>query len=166
MEQREFEHIAVMLREKVLKVAVACGIVASDAEDCAQDAMLKLWALHDDIADSRHAEALATIMAKRLAIDTHRRRRDTIAMNVEWNVADGLYSMPDKALETAENERWLTERLSRLPKTEYEILRLRQTEHKETAEIAAILGLTPQSVSTLLSRARRKMLNEIRKRTK
>ena len=59
---------------------------------------------------------------------------------------------------------WLRQRLAKLPTTEYEILRLRQVEKRTYAEIAATLGITQTSVSTLLARARAKILAEIRER--
>jgi len=44
------------------------------------------------------------------------------------------------------------------------VLYLRQVEKKSSEEIAQIVGITPESVSVLLSRARKQMLQEIRKR--
>lgn len=54
-------------------------------------------------------------------------------------------------IEDRANDAWLQRQLSRLPSTEYEILHLRQVERKSNGEIAAILGITPQSVTTLLA---------------
>ena len=61
---------------------------------------------------------------------------------------------------------WLKNKLAQLPSTEYKILRLRQIERKTYDEIATMLGISPASVSTLLSRARNKILCEIIKRRK
>ena len=55
-------------------------------------------------------------------------------------------------------------RLKALPSNQYQVLYLRQVEKKSFEEIAQIVGITPESVSVLLSRARKQMLQEIRKR--
>ena len=67
-------------------------------------------------------------------------------------------------VENSENELWLQKRLKALPSNQYQVLYLRQVEKKSFEEIAQIVGITPESVSVLLSRARKQMLQEIRKR--
>lgn len=74
------------------------------------------------------------------------------------------FRQPDAMLESAENDRWLGMQIGRLPSGEHAVLHLRQVEHKTTEEIAAIVGISPGSVPTLLARARRKLMEEIRKR--
>jgi DNA-directed RNA polymerase specialized sigma24 family protein len=49
---------------------------------------------------------------------------------------------------------------------EYQVIYLRQTEQKSNAEISALLGIGINSVTTLLSRARKKLLQEIIKKDK
>ena len=51
-----------------------------------------------------------------------------------------------------------------LPSTQYQVLHLRQVEKKSMEEIAGIIGITPASAATILSRARQRMLTEIRRR--
>lgn len=164
MEQSRFEHIAVSLRNRALSIAKRYDVGADNAEDCAQDAMLKLWALHDDINDEAHAEALVTTITRHHAIDSHRRRHDMSPVESQWNLTDERNAAPDTAMENAENEQWLNERLAKLPQTEYEILRLRQVERKDSAEIAALLGINQASVRTLLCKARASLMNDIKHR--
>src|SRR5574344_912452 len=164
MEQSQFEHIAVTLREKALSIAQRYGMDAEEADDCAQNVMLKLWSLHDDITDSCHAEALVTILSRNISIDSHRRHRITTPVELQWNLTDDRNATPDMDLENAENERWLKERLAKLPQTEYEILRLRQVERKSSEEIASLLGIGKSSVATLLCKARARLMNDIKSR--
>ncbi len=74
--------------------------------------------------------------------------------------------MPDQRLETLDNEAWLERRLRELPDKEYQVLHLRQVERRTTQEIAAIAGIAESSVPTLLARARRKLLESYKQRTK
>ena len=77
---------------------------------------------------------------------------------------DSRFRQPDAMLENAENEHWLDIQLDRLPTKEHAVLHLRQVEHKSTVEIAAIVGICPASVPTLLARARRRLLEEMKRR--
>ena len=69
-------------------------------------------------------------------------------------------------LEYKELETWLEKRIDSLPSTSGIILRMRQIENRELDEIASILGISKASVSTLLSRARRQLLDELKRRNK
>lgn len=64
-------------------------------------------------------------------------------------------------MEKQENDMWLQQKLLELPSTQYQVLHLRQVEKKSMEEIA---GITPASAATILSRARQRMLTEIRRR--
>ena len=164
LNQKEFENIAKELRARSLSVAHGFHFTAEEAEDVAQDALLKLWALHATTADTAAAEALTVSITRHLCIDILRRRH-TVPLDSR-PVIDDRYASPDTALETNEDELWLQQRLKTLPSNEYAVLQLRQVEGKTDADIAAILGISPSSVPTLLSRARHKLLADIMRRRK
>lgn len=163
MENLEFEHIAERLRRRAAEVAKACLVSADAAEDVAQDVMLRLWTLRADIENATNAERLAARMARNLAIDALRRQH-TVPLDMGRSVADDRLSSPDSDAESSENTAWLEDRLRRLPPAEYQILRMRQTEQMTNADIAAALGIDKASVASLLSRARRKLFNDIKRR--
>ncbi len=162
MNQKEFENIARQLRLRSLAVAHGFGFDTGEAEDVAQDALLKLWALHRTTDCRKAAEALTVSITRHLCIDRMRRRR-TVPLDSR-PVIDERQAMPDTDLETAEDERWLEQRLKALPSNEHAVLHLRQVEGKTDIEIAAILGISISSVPTLLSRARHKLLADIMRR--
>ena len=81
-----------------------------------------------------------------------------------FDMSPSHYAPPDVEVENSENELWLQKRLKTLPSNQYQVLYLRQVEKKSFEEIAQIVGITTESVSVLLSRARKQMLQEIRKR--
>ena len=163
MEQKEFTDMAEILRLRIIAVAQGFRLSDEDTDDVSQDVMLKLWTICKDIKDNRSAVSLAVTMAKNLSID--KLRRETKNGNNDIELVDSQYIQPDYILEDNENTAWLKDRLMRLPTKEYLVLHLRQVEKKSTEEIAAIVGIKPVSVPTMLSRARRKLLDDIKKRT-
>lgn len=73
MRQTEFEQIARSTRAKAVATALAYSVGKDEAEDVAQEVMLKLWTLHGDIDSREDMEKLAVCMARNKAIDIHRR---------------------------------------------------------------------------------------------
>jgi RNA polymerase sigma-70 factor (ECF subfamily) len=124
--------------------------------------MLKLWSLHEQINDAAHLKASATITARCVCIDKWRttHQHAEIAGTMPLIDEDTLHDR----LEYAELERWLYKQIDALPSTSGIVLRMRQLEHRELAEIADILGIRPTSVSTLLSRARNELLTKLKRR--
>lgn len=165
MNQTEFEHIASQIRRKAVSVSLAYSTDADRAEDIAQEVMLKLWTLHEDIDGRTSAEKLAACMARNMAIDEYRKRR-TIPLDDRRNIIDEKEPPPDICCEINENHEWLIRRMDALPSSEYQILRLRQVERKTNEEISKLLGIEKTSVATMLSRARMKILNDFKERTR
>lgn len=162
MTQEEFTHIANEMRRKSVSVAQGFGYGLEDAEDIAQDVMLKLWCLHEKMDHVARLKASVTIITKQVCIDkwrtTHIQTRVGDIMPIVDE--DSLY---DK-LEYAELEQWMKEQIDNLPSTSSIVLRMRQLEHRELGEIAEILNIRQTSVSTLLSRARNELLNKLKRR--
>lgn len=73
---------------------------------------------------------------------------------------------PESKLEWKEDEQWLRQRIDQLPPREMQVMNLRQTERRTNEQIAAILGISKESVATVLSSARRKLFNQIKERNR
>ena len=161
MDKTAFEQQARTWRKKALSVSMSCGAGREEAEDIAQEVMLRLWQMHDELERYDSIEALTTMMARHLLIN-HQRRRKPEALNEAMIVS--LNISPHEQLEMKEDDRWLTKRLEQLPTTQRTLLYMRQVECKTHEEIAQLLGIETTSVSTLLARARRTILEEIKRR--
>ena len=162
MNQEDFKYMANEMRTKAVSVAEKFGYSQYDAEDIAQDVMLRLWSLHEQFTNAAHLKASATITARHLCIDRYRTTHQHKVIDNAISIADEntLYDR----LEYKELEQWLEEQICHLPSTSATVLRMRQLEHREVGEIADILGIRPNSVSTLLSRARNELLNKLKRR--
>jgi RNA polymerase sigma-70 factor (ECF subfamily) len=148
---------------KAVKVCRSCGADSEEAEDIAQEVMLRLWQMHDVLEKYQSIEAIVTIAARHLLRD-HQRRRTTETLNEATLISIG--NSPQQTLEMIEDEQWLTEKLLQLPTTQRTLLYMRQVERRSHEEIARLLGIEKTSVSTLLARARRTLLEEIKQRNK
>ncbi len=163
MNKSAFEHHVRSWRMKAVEACRSCGADSEEAEDIAQEVMLRLWQMHDVLEKYQSIEAIVTIAARHLLRD-HQRRRTTETLNEATLISIG--NSPQETLEMIEDERWLTEKLRQLPTTQRTLLYMRQVERRSHEEIARLLGIEKTSVSTLLARARRTLLEEIKQRNK
>ena len=161
MERSAFEQMARTWREKALNVSRHYGAGKDEAEDIAQDVMLRLWQMHDELEQYRSVEAIVSLMARHL-LRNHQRRKTSEALDEAMIVS--LTTSPQEILEMKEDDKWLSAKLQQLPTTQRTLLYMRQVERKSHEEIAILLGIEVTSVSTLLARARRTLLEEIKRR--
>ena len=123
------------------------------------------------VADTAHAARLAAVIARNVAIDMLRWRRPTSISGDEAHTSwllqqESDNNTPESQLEWKEDELWLRQRIEQLPPREMQVMRLRQTERRTNEQIAAILGISKDSVATMLSSARRKLFNQIKERNR
>lgn len=164
MDERAFEQIAPRMRQKVMETLCRYQLDRMECEDIAQEVLLRLWQMRNELSQVRSIDALVTVMARRLAITSMRHSAmPSIEENVRIDTGDD--NTPIVQLETKENEEWLEEKLKRLPDTQRAVLQMRQIEHRSVEEISRLLSIDNRSVSTLLARARRSLLEEIKKRS-
>ena len=166
MDRGAFEQQARTWRKRALGASLSCGAGREEAEDIAQDVMLRLWQMHDELDRYDSVEALAALMARHL-LRNHQRRRQPERLEEGREPMATLmsaYSGPHELLEMKEDDEWLTARLQKLPTTQRTLLYMRQVERRSHEELARLLGIELTSVSTLLARARRTLLEEIKRR--
>ena len=163
MDEKSFEHIAGRLRDRAVVQARRFGLDIADAEDIAQDVMLRMWQMRDDLDRFRSPEALAMTIARCLVLNSFRRKHPESMDAVPANVASTAPG-PLEDIEDKDNEEWLAARMAQLPETWHAILYLRQVEKCSGSEIAARLGIKETSVRTLLARARKILLEKMKER--
>lgn len=159
MEESAFEHNARQWRQKAVSVSRSCGAGESEAEDIAQDVMLRLWQMRYELDRYRSVEALVVVMTKRMTWGR------TVPLSVPRREEQD-FRTPQEVLEEKENEEWLERRLAELPTTQQALLYMRQVERRSHKELSQLLGISDTSVSTLLARARRTLLEEIKQRNR
>lgn len=162
MDKAQFEKAAIRLRPTVIALAerfFAAVERAEQAEDVAQETLLRLWRMGDRTACYRELEALAVAIAKHVCIDIYRRGAPSSAPLESVQVAvppAAETRQRDEALHSA-----LDAGLARLPSTQRRMLLMR-SEGMALEDIAAVCGTTKGSAKTLISAARRSLMQTMK----
>ena len=159
MKTDAFEQQASRLRATALEASAKAGADADIAQDIAQETMIRLWQMRDDPRLS-NPDGYAATIARHLTLN-HLRVKQPLSIDERQCISQTSPSPLDIMIQR-EEEQWLQQRIRDLPPTQHAILHMRQVEHRTNSQIAALLGIKETSVSTLLGRARRQLLEEIR----
>lgn len=156
MEQKEFEIEVGRIRPRLHREAMRYVSDAADAEDIAQEVVLKLWVMHDRLEEYRSTETLAVVMARRLGLN--RLRRATVPLADVGQADTATDRTPEASLIEREDEERVARLMDALPDAQQTVLRMRHTEGMEVSQIARLTGSTPEAVRQNLSRARRNIM--------
>lgn len=150
--RERFESEASRLRPMLHRVALSITGSEDDADDVAQETLLKLWFLRERLHLYASVDALARVIARNLSLNVVRNRRVVVAYDSAQmpEVADAEYTEPDLPDD-------LMQAISALPDTENAVLRMKHIEGMEVDEIARLIQSTPGAVRTALSRARQRI---------
>ena len=162
MELETFVIQIVPLREKMQNFSCKLIQNEADAEDVVQEIFLKLWSMRERLEKYDSVEALAMQMTKHLSLDKIKSRKP---QRNELEMLNAISEMRNPAEEIEERDaikliRRLVEQLPYLQKT---IIKMKDIEGYELAEIAEITGSQIEAVRTNLSRARKKIKEQFLK---
>lgn len=166
MERDTFCQCAEEMRRAAENAARSVGCSAHDAQDVASETMISLWMVRDRL-DEATCVAYAAVASRHKAFNSM--RGSPMARIDDLPAGETLIQSapsPEEQIIGDEDVGWFLRRIDALPPTQQTILRLRQVEMLDNAEIASRLGIGESSVATLLSRARKTMFNAIKERMK
>ena len=146
-----FQQQAGELRKQLVSIAHKYMGNTDEAEDIAQDAMVKLWLMREQL--TLPIAGMASIVTRNLCIDALRKKHQTI----------DIAQLPDEAdfSDDGEQIEQLLKVIDSLPSTQRTILRMRHLQGMEMREIALVLGSTEVAVRKTLSRARKVVRNRL-----
>ena len=163
-EPEKFYELIRPLERRVYAAAFAILRNPGDAEDAAQEAMLKAFAnLRQFRGEARFSTWLIQIAVNEARMRRRKEHAEVIEPIGEREDADGVYTprefadwheIPSEALERREVRELLLEALASLGSKYREVFVLRDVEHLSIAEVAENLGISTASVKTRLLRAR------------
>ena len=145
MTEEAFQQAVQRLRPRLAEQARHYLTDGDEAEDAVQDALLRLWQMHEQLHPP--IDGLAVVLTRNICIDLLRRRPRLECRDV---VVTGETS------ETDEHER--IERMmaviDTLPELQQTLLRLRHIQGMEMKELATLFQMNEAAVRKALSRAR------------
>ncbi len=158
MDIQVFKMQVLPVREKVYRLSLKMLRNDADAEDTAQEVMLKLWTMRSQLIAYRNVEALAMQMGKNICINRLRARKP--CSDAAFDGLQAATPSPDRQLEEADSMETVARIIDRLPEMQRMVIRLRDVEGYQPAEIAEITGCEESAVRVNLSRARKKVKEE------
>ncbi len=164
MKQQEFIALTVHFHQPMFRLAKRLLISTESSKDAVQEVLLKMWEKKNELAHVNSLEAYAMQMTKNHCLDQLRLKSN---QNLRL-----VYNKQDEAeaddLASEETENWQKEKLDAikkviedLPEKQKMILQLRDFEGYEFDKIAEITGMTEVSIRVNLSRARKKIKDEL-----
>jgi len=127
---------------------------AAEAEDVAQDAMLRLWQMAPRWREEAPVGAWLYRVAHNLAIDRIRRRRPTVDVDSVVDLADPAPT-PAEHLDRRERKTAVERAIAALPERQRTAITLVHTLEMGNIEAAATMELSVEALESLLARGRR-----------
>ena len=160
---RDFKTDVLPMSNKLLRFALQILQDEEEAKDVLQDTFLKLWQKRDDLKKVENLEAFAIRMIRNRCLDVIRARR-TVSMDVvkKNKLADEANSDSDM-LENTDSVGLIKRIIAGLPDLQRTVIQLRDIEQLEYEEIAEATEMNVNAIRVNLSRARKKVRDEILK---
>lgn len=168
MTQEEFEHIAPVLRELMLSVGRSFFGNDDDAEDVAQEGLVALLRYIDCMKSDAQHNALAVRVAKHCCMDMIRKRKSTISVSGYskkeiYPPGRDVGASPHEVLETKELHEIVNKAVQHLKPSERRLFEMRQIEGLELDDIAKQTNIAKSSIKSIVSAARKKVFEEIKR---
>ncbi len=165
MTREEFKETIAPLQDGFYRLARWMMRNDEDAEDIAQEILLRLWKMGGRLAEYGSVRALGLKMTRNLCLDNLKRKsRGNMSLDIVTSSGkDVTASVEELEFDAADTRALLGKLMLLLPEQQQLILRLRSVEELEIEEIAAVTELTSNHVRVLLSRARKTLRNEYTK---
>lgn len=143
MTTEEYQQAAERLRKRLTEQARHYLTDSEWAEDAVQDALLRLWQMHERLKPP--IDGLAIVLTRNICIDLLRRRQHRTTIE--------LADLSDDDSDHERIERLMAV-IDTLPDLQQTLLRLRHIEGMEIEQLAALLQMKEPAVRKALSRAR------------
>lgn len=161
MDAAEFKRLFLPCHPKLYRVAFRLTGNAQDAEDIVQEAYLKLWMRRDESGVPDCPEAYAVALTRNLCLDLLRQRWYRAAECPPEEAALATEETPSRLVEEADERACLQRLIGRLPDTQRQVMWLRDVNGCSFEEMEHATGLSATNLRVLLSRARKKIREQL-----
>lgn len=161
MTRKEFEQIVPRLRPLMVRVGRDFFGNKADAEDIAQEGLVRLWQYCEQLDSRRNLEALAVKVAKNVCLNLYRSRQETESISDTLEIRSD--DSPDKRMITAEVQQEVDEAIGRLKPRERTLFVARHVDDEPTDKISTDTGISKSSVQSIISMAKKKLFKDLKK---
>lgn len=162
MKQSDFLKIVFPFKDKVFRFAKRLLVSSEEAEDATQELFLKLWKNKEKIAEYKNVEAFAMTMTKNYCYDRLKSKQASNLTLIHSNYKEKDTSL-DKKIEYRDSVNQVHRLVQNLPEQQKIIIQLRDIEQYDFDEISKMVDMQPTAVRVALSRARKKIRQELTK---
>lgn len=162
MQASDFKQLFLPCHRKLFSVAYRLMSNAQAAEDIVQETFLKLWMQRDKMEKVDNPEAYSITVLRRIFYDKIRARH---LQEVDKDVGSLQVSSSQnisKQLEEADEYQRIRQLITHLPEPQARIMLMRDIEDRSFEEISIETGLTEVNIRSILSRARKKIREQIK----
>ncbi|TKG96934.1 sigma-70 family RNA polymerase sigma factor [Puteibacter caeruleilacunae] len=162
MNATEFKQQIIPLNPKLIRFAWRYMQDDEAVKDIIQEIYLRLWNKRDELARVDNIEAYAIRMTKNLCLDKIKQHR-TVSINDLRISGDWQDSAPvaDKQTELKQEGELVKQIIQQLPEQQRLVITMRDLQYQTLDEIGLELGMNAGSVRANLSRARKKVRDEL-----
>lgn len=163
MQVKDFKTDVLPISNKLLRFGLQILQNDEEAKDVLQDVFLKLWQKRDELSAVENLEAFAMRMMRNRCLDVIRNRRTVSMEVVRKNRLPDEETRNSDDVEMADSVHLVKRIMADLPDLQRTVIHLRDIEQLEYEEIAETTGLNVNAIRVNLSRARKKVRDEILK---
>lgn len=159
MKVDEFKAEVLPVKNKLFRIALRYLNNQEDAEDIVQETMLRLWKRKEKLAELKSIEAFAVTITKNLCLDKLRSKKF-----YGGEIHDNMMQTdrtPYAAAEASDAVSKVFEIMKSLPEQQRIVLQLRDIEGYSNEEAAEMLNMNVVTLRVNLSRARKKVREEL-----
>jgi RNA polymerase sigma factor (sigma-70 family) len=161
MVARDFKINILPVSRKLMRFATQLLRDEEEARDAVQDVFLKLWQKRDELSGIENIEAFAVKMTRNRCLDIIRANRSAETRNEGVGLTFREVNDVHLQIELNETAKQVRHLISQLPELQKRVMQLRDIEQFEFEEIAEITGMNANAIRVNLSRARKKVRDEL-----
>ena len=162
MQASDFKQLFLPCHRKLFSVAYRLMSNAQAAEDMVQETFLKLWTQRDQMEKVDNPEAYSITVLRRIFYDKmragHLQEVDKDVGSLQVSSSQNI----SKQLEEADEYQYVRLLITHLPEPQARIMLMRDIEDRSFEEISTETGLTEVNIRSILSRARKKIREQIK----
>lgn len=157
-DEPDWDQIVERYAERVARIALRILGSIHDAEDVTQEVFREAMTLHRR-GPVRSWTGLMVRLATLRSLDRRRKQKASVELTESDSVS---YQTPEDQLIARELGNWLRSEVDMLPDRQAAVFTLTHYEQLQRDEVAATLEVSPETVSTTLHQARRRLAQSLR----